>query len=77
MLSDHFLVNIIVSFQKQSVSAKVISYRRYKSIDKEAFLADLRVSSLILDLYDSTMRNVVDQHAPLRTKEMPSRPMLP
>ena len=34
MLSDHFLVNINVSLQKQSVSTKVISYRRYKSIDK-------------------------------------------
>jgi len=49
MLSDHFLVNFNVSLQKQSVSAKVISYRRYKSIDKEAFLADLPVSSLVLD----------------------------
>ena len=49
MLSDHSLVNINVSLQKQSVSAKVISYRRYKSIDKEDFLADLRVSSLVLD----------------------------
>ena len=67
--------------------AKVISYRRYKPIDKEAFLADLRVSSLVLDppddvdrlvdLYDNTLRDFVDQHAPLRTKEMPSRPMLP
>ncbi|KAK2156513.1 hypothetical protein LSH36_211g01021 [Paralvinella palmiformis] len=53
----------------------------------EAFLADLRVSSLVLDppddvdhlvdLYDNTLRDIVDQHAPLRTKEMPSRPMLP
>ncbi|KAK2138836.1 hypothetical protein LSH36_2340g00003, partial [Paralvinella palmiformis] len=87
MLSDHFLVDINVSLQKQSVSAKDISYRRYKSIDKEAFLADLRVSSLVLDppddvdhlvdLYDNTLRDIVDQHAPLRTKEMPSRPMLP
>jgi len=49
MLSDHFLVNFNVSLQKQFVSAKGISYRRCKSIDKEAFLADLRVSSLVLD----------------------------
>jgi len=87
MLSDHFLININISVQKQSVSAKDISYRKYKSIDKEAFLADLRVSSLVLDppddvdhlvdLYDSTMRDIVDEHAPLKTKEMPSQPMLP
>ena len=30
MLSNHFLVNINVSLQKQAVSSKVISYRRYK-----------------------------------------------
>ena len=28
-------------------------------------------------LYDNTFRDTVDEHAPLRTKETPSRPMLP
>ena len=69
MLSDHFLININVSLKKQSILTKVISYRRYKS-----FLADLEVSSLVLDslddvdhlvdLYDSTLRDIVDEHAP-------------
>ena len=36
MLSDHFLVNIEVSFKKLPVS-----YHKYKSIDKDVFLADL------------------------------------
>ena len=68
MLADNFLININVSWQKQSVSAKIISHRRYKSIDKQVFLADLRVSSLVLDqlddvdhlvdLYDSTLRDI-------------------
>jgi len=49
MLSDNFLINIDVYLQKQSVLAKVISYIIYKSIDKKAFLADLRVSFLVLD----------------------------
>jgi len=58
-----------------------------EEIDKKAFLADLRVFSLILDppddphhlvdLYDSALRDIVDEHAPLRTKEMSSRPMFP
>ena len=52
MLSDNFLINIDVYLQKQSVLAKVISYIIYKSIDKKAFLADLRVSSLVLDRPD-------------------------
>ena len=86
--SHHFLITINVSLQKQTVSDKVISYRKYKSIVKEAILADLRISSLVLDpsddvnhlvnFYDSTLKDIVDeQHAPLRTKEMPRRPMLP
>ena len=75
MLSDHFLININVYLQKQSVSAKIISYRGYKSIDNEAFLADLRVSSVLLDtpdyvdhlvdIYDSTLRDIIDKHGSL------------
>jgi len=72
VLSDHFLIKINVSLQKQSVSAKVISYRKYKLIDKKAFLDDLWVSSLVLDPPD-----IVDEHAPLRTREMPRIAMLP
>ena len=76
MLSDHFLISINVPLQKQLVSTKVISYREYNSIDKEVYLADLRASSLVLDpphdhqvhLNDSTLRDIIDEHAPLRTK---------
>ena len=64
MLSDHFLNNINVSLQKESLSAKVIL------IDKEAGIADLRVCYLVLDLYDSTPRDILDENAPLRTKKM-------
>ena len=52
MQCDHIVININVFLQKQSVLAKVISYRKYKSIDNEAFLADLWVSSLVLDPSD-------------------------
>ena len=56
------------------------------STDKEVLLADLLVLSLVLDplddvdhlvdLCDSTIRDIVDQPAPLRTKEMTRRRML-
>jgi len=75
---DHFLINIDVSSLIQSVSAKAISYGKYKSINKDAFLADLWISSLVLDppddvdhlvdLYNSTLRDIADEHPPLRTK---------
>ena len=31
----------------------------------------------LVDLYNSTLRDIVDEHAPLRTKDMPRKPMLP
>ena len=86
-MSDHFNVNIDVSLQKQSVSGKFISYRKYKSIDKGAVLPDLLVSSLVLDLldpvdhlvdiYNSTLGATGDEHAPLNIKKIPRRLLLP
>ena len=86
MLSDHFFININVSLHKQSVSARVISYRKYKSIAKEIFLADFWFSSFVLDtlddvdhqvdLYDRILRDIVGDHLHIRTKAMPTRPML-
>jgi len=56
-------------------------------IDKEAFLDYMRVSSLVLDppndvenlvdLCGSTLRDIVYEHASLKTKEMPRIPMHP
>ena len=56
-------------------------YTNYKSIDMQAFLADLRFSSLVLDLpddmnhlvdlHDITWRGIVDEPALLRTNGMP------
>jgi len=84
LLSDHFLINTTMY---RVVSAKVISSRKYKSIDGDAFLADPEVSSLVLDpqddilylvdLYNITLRDLVDEHASLGTKEMPRMSLLP
>ena len=74
-------------FAEKIYSATVISYRKYKSIDMKVFLADLLIFSLILDppdvvdkfvdLDNSTLRDIMYQHASLRTTEMAKRPMLP
>jgi len=50
-------------------------------------LGDLRISSLIwdpkddvdhlVDLFNTTLRDLVGEHAPLRIKEMPRRSLLP
>ena len=68
MLCDQFLIDILVSLEKPSLSAKAVSYRQ---MDKSAFKADLRDSSLVLDppadldqlvnLYDYTLRALVEK----------------
>jgi hypothetical protein len=87
MLSDHFLIDIVVSLEKPSLSAKAVSYRKFRQMDKGAFKADLRDSSLMLDppadldqlvnLYDYTLRALVEKHAPLQRKTLLSRPLVP
>ena len=85
MLSYYFVINVDVASQKQYISAKVISHRKFKSIDKDHYLTDLWVSSPVIDTPDdvdhlenlntSTLRDLIDEHKPLRTKEM-TRPFL-
>ena len=41
------------------------------------FLIYFDVEHHLVHLYNSTLRGILDEHAPLMTKEMPSRPMLP
>ena len=69
MWFDHFLVNIKVSLKKPCISTKPISHYKYKSIDKDVFLADLKTTCLeldppedldqIVDLYNSTLIDLV------------------
>jgi hypothetical protein len=87
MLSDHFLNDIVVSLEKPSLSAKAVSYRQFRQMDKGAFKADLRDSCLMLDpsadldqlvnLYDYTLTALVEKHAPLQRKTLLSRPFFP
>ena len=78
MMSDHFLININASLQKQSVSGKVISYRKNKGgfacWSPSLFSVDV---DHLVDLYDGTLRDFIDEHVSLRTEEMPRRPMIP
>ena len=58
-------------------------YRKYKSINDDVLQADLWGSPLVLDppddvdhlldLYNSTLWDSLDEHVSFRTKEMPMR----
>ena len=80
LLSDHFLANIEVSLKKLHVSTKIVPYHKFKSIDKDVLLI---LRPLVLDppedldqvvnLYSSTLMDLVEKYTPLRTKQMPQR----
>ena len=59
MMSNHFFISTEVSSQKRSSSSTIISYKKYKSIDKDVFLVKLGVFSLFLYPPDD-IDNLVD-----------------
>ena len=81
------LLTLIYFYRNNLFQLKLFHIEDISQLTRRLFFADLQVSFLVLDppddvdhpldLYDSTLRDIVDEHEPLRIKEMPSRPMLP
>ena len=80
-LSDHFLVSFKINLEGTLKKNKVVNYRHFKSIDPVAFRDDLSVliSSNIENsalssfgvrstLFHSSLTELLDLHAPLKTK---------
>ena len=80
MIPDHAIISITVSLQKPQVPVKTLRYRKYHSVDTKELEADLMESALITDsinnldqlikLYDITIQNLIDKHAPVQSKEL-------
>ena len=76
--SDHVPLRFHISWMKPAKPSKSIKYRRWKTLNKEAFNADLRAACLTYDLacdtnalvkfYDNTLNAVLEKHLPLKQK---------
>ncbi|KAL9959876.1 hypothetical protein ACROYT_G033246 [Oculina patagonica] len=87
LFSDHITVICDLIIKKPSFTVKEISYRKIKGIDIELFSHDVRSSALIQDspdnlddlvnLYNTTLSEILDCHAPLVTKTIKVRPLVP
>ena len=87
MVSDHLSVMCSLKTKKPPVNVKKVVYRKLKSIDIETFQNDLRNSNLILnsadsldnlvELYENTLSSLLDEHAPLVTKQVSVKPKTP
>ena len=78
-------VHCKITFKKPSYKRKEISYRNWKSVDKQTFITDIKESFLnnfedISDvteftaLYGNTLSSILKKHAPLRKRTVTMRP---
>ena len=83
LFSDHFVISLSTDFSKPSSEKKTILCRNLKGVDKERFSEDLRNSELLLNpptsldeltnLYNDTISELLETHAPLRSKVIRER----
>jgi hypothetical protein len=86
-MSDHFLVLIETDFSRPRAERVVVKSRDMRGIDRSKFKADLLSSPLIIsppddvnslvDLYNTVLRDLLDDHAPETERVVPNRPSSP
>ena len=79
--SDHCFVLFSINMSRQK-----LSFRKIKAIDTTIFMADLSASRLckdppsdlekLVDCYNTTLVDLLDRHAPLKTKTVTVRPQV-
>ncbi|KXJ18376.1 RNA-directed DNA polymerase from mobile element jockey [Exaiptasia diaphana] len=87
VLSDHFAVHCSLSAVKPICKSRTVSYRKICSIDLDAFRHDIAESllckspatelSALCHQYDAVLAEILNKHAPLRTKIISTRPRAP
>ena len=84
-ISDHCSVLCSLSVPRPSPTVKHISFRKLKSLDLTSFKDDIARSDLfndanpekLVDLYNNTLRLLLDRHAPIMSKKVLFRPKVP
>ncbi len=87
MLSDHGAIHCRLNLAKPKRLKQRISFRKFKTINHQEFDMDIKKSDLLnsteTDLekltvqFDSTLRNILDKHAPLMHRNITTRPTNP
>ena len=86
-LTDHAALHCALNLTKPQPTKKHISYRKYGSLDHDSFSNDISQSELItnpsndlqtlIDQYNSTLKSILEKHAPLKTRCITIRPANP
>ena len=87
VFSDHSPLTFLLQIRRPPVQSKMLSYRKIRNVDIEAFKADIIDCPLILtpendidklvDQYNGSLSSILDNHAPIITKKVHIRPNTP
>ena len=87
LFSDHFSVLCNLKRAKPTLPVEHVTFRKIKSIDIESFKNDVANTNLCLNspvnldelarCYNKTLADVLNRHAPLQTKTVTVRPLIP
>ena len=91
--SDHASIVCKIQTRKPAPKAKVVTFRKFKSIDMDSFHDDLASSDLcttkydvrsnptelekLVENYEATLSSLVNQHAPIYTRRVRMRQQVP
>lgn len=81
-VSDHSIIHFKLRVRKPSYERKTISFRQWKSVDRDSLEQDIVNANLLscdttedlVSQYTSTMKELADKHAPVKIKTITVRP---
>ena len=86
-ISDHNFVHAKFSIPRPHLSVEKVKFHKIKQINGESFKSDLKASNLcttsrsnlddMVKCYDETLTDLLESHAPLKTKVIVVRPRVP
>ena len=87
MVTDHAAIHCELNLAKPKRNRTVVQYRKVKAVDRAAFIQDIVDSPLavspasaldaLVEQYDSELESILDNHAPLISRCMVVRPVVP
>ena len=86
-ISDHWSVTCLLNLDKPTITRKTKTIRKIKNIDTAALSNELAASDLctntpddlndLVHCYNTTLASALNRHAPLVTRSIPVRPLVP
>jgi hypothetical protein len=87
LITDHHLIHCTLKLARPPLPREVRTYRSYRSLDCKQLQIDIDNSALIenpndslcglVEQYNKTLSNLLDKHAPLKTRVITIRPITP